>query len=225
MSVIITWWLAVSKIDILDNFSFTWSRFSSMVLKNKPYKCWSCAELWEVFSFLMKNIYLFHNLFDLLVVVLAFWISILKIFKLLHNCWHRVKDITSFEFFGKFFRLYCKLLSKFCDISFQEYVSKGFAQPVFNGDLVYKLRRVKGTANFISSETKIFKRLRRRQYDPLIIERAIGSGDRLLVHTWDVHGWFAVLLRTSCYEFVIMYFIVSTCWIWSMHVVEWTCAM
>ena len=31
-----------------------------------------------------------------------------------------------------------------------------------------------------------------------------GSGDRFLVHTGSVHGGFAVLLRTSCYEFVIM---------------------
>ena len=39
---------------------------------------------------------------------------------------------------------------------------------------VYKLRRVKGEANFISSGSKIVKRLRRRQYDPAIIERTIG---------------------------------------------------
>ena len=42
------------------------------------------------------------------------------------------------------------------------------------GDLVYKLRRVKGEVNFISSGSKIVKRLRRRQYDPAIIERTIG---------------------------------------------------
>ena len=55
-----------------------------------------------------------------------------------------------------------------------EIVSKGISHPVFYGDLVYKLRRVKGTPNFISSGSKIVKRLRRRQYDPLIIERTIG---------------------------------------------------
>ena len=43
-----------------------------------------------------------------------------------------------------------------------------------NGDLVFKLRRVKDTPNFISSGSKIVKRLRRRQYDPVIIERTIG---------------------------------------------------
>ena len=37
------------------------------------------------------------QLVRLLGVVLAFWISILKISKLLQNYWHRVIDITSFE--------------------------------------------------------------------------------------------------------------------------------
>ena len=76
--------------------------------------------------------------------------------------------------FGKFFRSYSQLLSKFGDISFQEYVSKGISQPVFYGDLVYNVRRVKDTPHFISSGSKIVKRLRRRQYDPLVIERTIG---------------------------------------------------
>ena len=76
--------------------------------------------------------------------------------------------------FVKFFRSYSELLSKFGDISFQEYLSKGISHPVFYGDLAYKLRRVKDTPNFISSGSKIVKRLRRRQYDPVIIERTIG---------------------------------------------------
>ena len=76
--------------------------------------------------------------------------------------------------FGKFFRSYSELQSKFGDISFQEYLSKGISHPVFYDDLVYKLRRVKDTPNFISSGSKIVKRLRRRQYDPVIIERTIG---------------------------------------------------
>ena len=75
--------------------------------------------------------------------------------------------------FGKFFRSYSELLSKFGTISFKEYVPKGITHPVFYGDLVYKLRRVKSETNFISSGSKIVKRLRRRQYDPEIIERTI----------------------------------------------------
>ena len=76
--------------------------------------------------------------------------------------------------FGKFFRSYSELLSKFGAIPFQEYVSKGISHPVFYGDLVYKLRRVKGSNNFIASGTKIVKRLRRRHYDPKIIGTTIG---------------------------------------------------
>ena len=76
--------------------------------------------------------------------------------------------------FGKFFRSYSELLSKFGDISFHEYLSKGISHPVIYGDLVYKLRRVKDTPNFILSGSKIVKRLRRRQYDPVIIEMTIG---------------------------------------------------
>ena len=52
--------------------------------------------------------------------------------------------------------------------------TEGISHPVFYGDLVYKLRRVRCEANFISSCCKIVKRLRRRKYDPLIIERTIG---------------------------------------------------
>ena len=76
--------------------------------------------------------------------------------------------------FGNFFRSYSELKSKFGEISFQEYVSKGITHPVFYGDLVYKLRRVKGEANFISSGSIIVKLRRRRYYDPAIIQRTRG---------------------------------------------------
>ena len=42
------------------------------------------------------------------------------------------------------------------------------------GKLFEKLSLVKDKPNFISSGSKIVKRLRRRQYDPVIIERTIG---------------------------------------------------
>ena len=46
-----------------------------------------------------------------------------------------------------FLRLYSEgFFSKFGEISFQEYVSKGNSHPVFYGDQVYKLSRVKCTA-------------------------------------------------------------------------------
>ena len=59
-------------------------------------------------------------------------------------------------------------------ISFQDYVSEGISHRVFYGDLVYKLRRVKCKSHFVSSGSKMIKRLRRRKYGPLINERTIG---------------------------------------------------
>ena len=76
--------------------------------------------------------------------------------------------------FGKFLRSYADLLSEFGEISFQEYVTEGIYHPVFYGNLVFKLRRVKCEANFVSSGSKIVKRLRRRKYDQVIIERTKG---------------------------------------------------
>ena len=64
-------------------------------------------------------------------------------------------------------------MSKFGAMSFQEYVSKRITHPVFYGDLIYKPRRVKDEANFITSGSKIVKCLRRRQYYPAIIEGTI----------------------------------------------------
>ena len=83
-------------------------------------------------------------------------------------------DLLSFEhpsvLLFCFFRSYSELLS----ISFQEYVSEGISHPVFYGVLVYKLTRVKCEPNFVLSGSKIVKRLWRREYDPVIIERTIG---------------------------------------------------
>ena len=105
-------------------------------------------------------------------------ISILIISKLLQNCLHRVIDITSFEKLlesslyhtQNFYRNLVVFRSK--NMYLKESLTG--SHRVFYGDLVYKLRRVKDTPNSISSGSKIVKRLQRRQYDPLIIERTIG---------------------------------------------------
>ena len=84
-------------------------------------------------------------------------------------------SITSFvKHQEKIFRSHSELLSQYGVIPFQEYVTNGIFQPVFYGGIVYKHRRVRGSINFIASVTKIVKRLRRRQYDPGIIEKTIG---------------------------------------------------
>ena len=83
--------------------------------------------------------------------------------------YHKLRKI-----FGKFLRSYSKLMSKFGAKSFQENISEGIFHPVFYGDLAYKLKTIKGKANFVSSGSKIVKRLRRRKYDPVIIEETVG---------------------------------------------------
>ena len=122
-----------------------------------------------------RTVFTFRSWLDLLDVVLAFWISILKISKLLQNCSHRVIDITSFE---KHLASSLDHTPNFCRnlviFSSKNMCLKESLIRSSNGDLVYKLMRVKDAPNFISSGSKIVKRLRRRQYDPLIIERTIG---------------------------------------------------
>ena len=122
-----------------------------------------------------RTVFTFRNWLDLLGVVLAFWIfhsqNLQITSKLLTHGYRYYKLRKTFR---NFFRSYSELLWECSDISSTEYVSKGISNPVFFGDLVYKLRWVKDTPNFISSGSKIVKRPLRRQYDPLIIERTIG---------------------------------------------------
>ena len=54
-----------------------------------------CSKL--KFTISISTVFTFRSWLDLLGVVLAFWISIQKISKLLQNCLHRFIDITSFE--------------------------------------------------------------------------------------------------------------------------------
>ena len=119
-----------------------------------------------------------------------------------HFCWcrgfcHRTGSNLLFVF-----RSNSELLSKFGALSFQEYVSKGITHPVFYGDLVYKLRRVKRETNFISSGSNIVKRLRRRQYDQVIIERTIGL----------VFGPFTALYRSFLKRCTLTNKVVWTLW-------------
>ena len=86
-----------------------------------------------------------------------------KICKLRLNCCHRYHKLR--KRFGKLIIFFSELSSKFGALPFQECVAKEIPHPVFNGDLVYNLRRIRSSINFISSGTKIVIRLRRRQYD------------------------------------------------------------
>ena len=56
--------------------------------------------------------------------------------------------------FGKLIRSFSELSSKFGALPFQECMAKEISRPVFYRDLVYKLRRIKSSTNFIPSGTK-----------------------------------------------------------------------
>ena len=105
---------------------------------------------------------------------LGVWISIQKIFKSLSNYWHRVTCITSFERYLESSSCHTLNILWSGVLRFQEYVSDGISHPFLNCDLFYKLQSVKCKANFVSSGSKIVKRLRCRKYDQVIIERTIG---------------------------------------------------
>ena len=71
-------------------------------LRASEYPAWDFLLLishgWAVtFPGSHRTVFTFRSWLDLLGVVLAFWISILKISKLLQNYLHRVTDITNFE--------------------------------------------------------------------------------------------------------------------------------
>ena len=77
-------------------------------------------------------------------------------------------------------------------------VSARIAHPVFYVDPVYKLRRVKSAANFVSSGSKIVKRLRHREYDPIIIKMTIG-----LVHGPSVYNFAQIFPKALHYNKVV----------------------
>ena len=115
----------------------------------------------------------FLSWLNLLGVALAFLIFILKIFKLLPNYLHRVTDIESFEKHLEsssghtlsFYLNFVKYRSK------NMFLKKSLTR---SSTVIYKLRRVKCEANFVSSGSKIVKRTRCRKYDRVITERTIG---------------------------------------------------
>lgn len=76
--------------------------------------------------------------------------------------------------FWKFFKNHQALILKFGQRSASKYISQGISQPVFYGDLLNKIKRVKGKRNFIVKCSKIVKRLKYRGYDPRVIKRTFG---------------------------------------------------
>ena len=91
-----------------------------------------------------RMVFTYHSWLDVLCVVLAFRISILKSSNNFQTTNTGLKISQASKNIRRVLQV---ILWVFCEITFQEYVSEGISHPVFYGDLVYKLRRVKFEAN------------------------------------------------------------------------------
>ena len=158
-----------------------------------------------------RAVFIFRSWLDLQGVVLGFWISTVKIFKSLKTIntgFHKYRKIQKYLESSSGHTL--SFLSKFGEISFQENICEGISHPFFYGDLVYKLRRIKHSENFVSPGSTIVKRLRRQMihliliikivkyrfknkfpsdwvYDPVIIERT-----RCLNYAWPFYSFIQI---------------------------------
>ena len=90
--------------------------------------------------------------------------------KLLHQGYRFHKLVQTF---WKFFKNYQDLIVKYGKLSVKEYVSSGISQPSFYGDLVNKIRRVKGEHNFLEKCKRTVRRLLHRGYNPKVIKRTL----------------------------------------------------
>ena len=75
--------------------------------------------------------------------------------------------------FWKFYKNYCQLLMKFGPIQATEYITLGISQPAFYGDMVNKIRRIKGRRHNHRKCIRIIKRLLYRGYDPIVTKRTL----------------------------------------------------
>ena len=88
--------------------------------------------------------------------------------KLLHQGYryHKLRKA-----FSKFFRRYHDLVSKF-KIGLHQLLLQGVSQPEFFGDIVYKLRKIKGKPNFSERLKKIIKRYKVLGYNISAIKQS-----------------------------------------------------
>ena len=100
---------------------------------------------------------LFHHLNLRYKLHFIYFVFPSKIFKFRQNCWHRLRDITSFvKRLGSSLSHVLNLCLNFCNIVSWICIKRNHTP---FGYLVYKFRRIKGAANFISSSSKYEKRL------------------------------------------------------------------
>ena len=131
--------------------------------------------------------------------------SCINIFLLISQAWKNIWKVLQVIYWA-FIQNCWNIVSRICFWI--------ISQPIFYGDLVYKLNRAKCEANDVSSGSKIEieKSLWRRKYDTVIIERTIGL----------VLG-----PSTALYRYFLKYCIMTPMTLWTLnrngHASNWQC--
>ena len=119
----------------------------------------------EMFLALLPMVYIFLNLFVLLECVLMLMTStdrnLFLTAKLLKQDYryHKIRKA-----FSKFYHRHSELIVKY-NIGLKTLLQQGISEPMFYGDLVYKLKLIVGKPNFSDQFKKIVKRYIRVGYN------------------------------------------------------------
>ena len=124
------------------------------------------------FPVLPLTVFTFLNLFCLLECLVMWLISmpVIKSFiaKLLQQGYryHKLRKT-----FSKFYRRHYELVSKF-NVGLKTLLHQGLSEPEFYGDLVYKLKQIRGRADFSYQFRKIIVRYKRIGYNINIMRQS-----------------------------------------------------
>ncbi|MGH5019796.1 hypothetical protein ACRFGX_28735, partial [Klebsiella pneumoniae] len=75
--------------------------------------------------------------------------------------------------FCKFFRRYPDLSQKY-NRSLKSLLQQGISQPVFYGDLIYKLKKIKSSVNFPTLFVRTIRKFKKKGYQEDILQRSAG---------------------------------------------------
>ena len=74
-------------------------------------------------------------------------------------------------FFSKFYRRHSELVEKY-NVSLRKLLQQGISEPEFNGDLVYRIRKIVGKSNFSEQLRKLINRYKRIGYNPYVMRQS-----------------------------------------------------
>ena len=96
--------------------------------------------------------------------------------------YHKLRKTVS-----KFYRRYFDLISKF-NIGFKSLLCQGLSEPEFYGDLVYKLKKIAGSNNFLTQFIKISSHYKKIGYNINVLQQTTAR--------WSTQSRLATLLSS-----------------------------